>query len=536
MFRSLTIGIAVLGFAAHAGWARVSRRARASLPAHLRRSLESLGPPFVKLGQALSLRREQLPDDFVAALQGLQDRVVAFPGNQAREEIERALAKPMESVFAAFDEIPFAAASIAQVHRARLHDGHEVAVKVLRPAIRTRIDVDMRLLVAALRALGALIPAIRRFGAAGLAREIWARMRNEADLRREAANVRRFADAWRDQPLAYVPDVHEALCTETVMVQEFSHGRRIDDPALRPEGPRLARALIELYLQQLFVTGVFHGDPHPGNLFVTADGRLCFHDFGVVGELNPAMRRQLAVFMIALSTQDEQWLLDAAADLGLLGPRIDRRDAREEIGAILAEYAGRRLGDWSLGEALVRIMRLGRGTGFALPANLAVLARTAGLLERVLQQLDSRLTVVDALTGADPELLRGLLRPGVDRAATQRLKSEAAMAIRRLPTLVAQWLHRAQRESAGLPVFLRLDAAHDAFGPVYRSLDRLALGLVALGLYIASSLLMQHGAGPQLPGGVPLLAAAGYALALWFTFRIVRGIAAPQRGERSRAG
>jgi ubiquinone biosynthesis protein len=313
------------------------------------------------------------------------------------------------------------------------------------------------------------------------------------------------------------------------MVQAFSHGVRIDDPRMRSQGPRLARALIDLYLHQFFVMGLFHGDPHPGNVFVLDDGRICLHDFGVVGQLSLPMRQRLAGFILALANQDEQWLLDCARDLGVLGRSVDQSLARESIGAILAEYAGKPLSEWSLGDVLVRIMRIGSGAGLALPTNLAILARTAALIEQVLRKLDRNLTVVDALAHASPELLKRLFVFRPDQGSVLRLKSEAAATVQQLPAMLAQWLHRAQHDGAGLPISLRIDTLHTAGRRAGRSIDRLALALVALGLYIAGSLLMQHSLGPRIFGELPLLAAIGYALALWFTVRIVRGISAADR-------
>lgn len=533
MLRLIVIGFAVLDLLTRAGWARFSRRARDSLPQHLRQTLERLGPPFVKLGQALSLRRDLLPDDIVDALQQLQDHVAPFPGADARREIERELGRPIEETFGAFDQTPFAAASIAQVHRARLHDGREVIIKVRRPGIRHEIDRDMRLLVTVLRICGVIVPAVKKYDIVSLAREIWARMQIETDLHQEALNVRRFVEGFHDQPQVLVPDVEEALCTQAILVQAFSHGRRIDDPALRSDGPRLARALVDLYLHQFFVMGVFHGDPHPGNLFVLADGRLCFHDFGVVGQLTPPMRQRLAAFMLALAHQDDEWLVDAASDLGVLSPSVNRRLARESIGAILAEYAGRPLNDWSLGDVLVCIMRLGRGTGIAMPTNLAILARAALLIEQVLRQLDRSLTVIDALAHADPQWLKRLFSARPDPGALLRLKSEASTAAQQLPTLAAQWLYRAQRNGGRIPISLRIDTLNTASRRFGRSTDRLALALVTLGLYVAASLLTQHSIGPRIFGGFPLYAAIGYGLALWLTLRIMRGIAAAERGAEA---
>jgi ubiquinone biosynthesis protein len=162
--------------------------------------------------------------------------------------MKSSVSSPAPSV--TYSRSSLAAASIAQVHRARLQDGREVIVKVRRPGIRAAIDRDMKLLVVILRVLASFVPALRKYDALSLAREIWSRLQTETDFRQEAINVRRFVEEFRDQPVVYVPDVEEALCTEAVLVQAFSHGRRIDDPAFAADGPRLAKALVDLYLHQ----------------------------------------------------------------------------------------------------------------------------------------------------------------------------------------------------------------------------------------------------------------------------------------------
>lgn len=529
MRRLFVIGWAVSALLAYAAWARLSHRARAKVPMRLRRTLERLGPPFIKLGQALSLRRDLLPDDITAELQRLQDAVEPFSTTLARKEIEGSLGKPLTEIFGSFEDTPFAAASIAQVHRARLPDGREVIVKVRRPGIRAAIDRDMRLLVAVLRVLEKWIPAIRSYDPESLAREIWARMQIETDLHREALNVRRFVEGLRERPEAWVPDVVEELCTESILVQEFSHGCRIDDPKLAPQGPRLAQALVALYVHQFFVMGVFHGDPHPGNLFVLADGRLCFHDFGVVGELSRTMRRQLAVFLLALADQDEDWLIDAATDLGLLSPTVDRGLAHQRVSAVLAEYASRPLSDWSLGDVLVRLMRLGRASGIAIHTRLAILARAGLLIEQVLRGLDRNITVVGALAHAAPGVMERLLASEPEQSALLRLESETSSVVQRLPGLAAHWLRYVRGEGGRAPVSLHVGSSNGIPRPPEPNVDRVALALVTLGIYVASALLALSGGGPRALGGIPILAAIGFALALWLTLRIGRGITAAER-------
>lgn len=282
-------------------------------------SLESLGTTFIKFGQALSIRRDILPDDYVVALQKLQDHVSPFPTSVAVQEIEHGLGKPLAELFAEFEETPLAAASVAQVHAAHLRDGRSVIIKVRRPGLKRQINQDMRSLFWLARVATVIIPRLRHYQPLRIVREIWTNLLKEIDFCREARSIRHFVTAFADWPALKIPDVVDDLVSETVIVQERSSGMRIDDASLKSTGPRLAGNFVDAYLHQIFVLGVFHGDPHPGNLLVTEDGRLCLHDFGIVGFLDRAMRRKLAAFALAFVRQDADWLLEAAIDLGILG-------------------------------------------------------------------------------------------------------------------------------------------------------------------------------------------------------------------------
>jgi ubiquinone biosynthesis protein len=400
-----------------------------------------------------------------------------------------------------------------------------VIVTVRRRNIVRRIDRDLGALRIVVRLLLLLAPRQRRFQPARLIDELWANLRRETDFRQEARNVRRFAEAFRDWETIYVPGVIDELYSEGVLVQEMSHGRTIDDPRLPGDGSRLAQLLVDLYLHQFFVVGLFHGDPHPGNLFVMADGRICFHDFGLVGFLDRPTRRSLAIFLQAFVHQDAAWTLDAAIDLGVLGGEMDRSEFQRGIGEILADYATLPLKDWSLAEAFLRVARLGQGSNFTIPHNLVVLMRTLFLIENLLRTLDPQFRVLDSLLEHGREKVGSSLSESSAPAALARLKHEAALTLENLPTLVGAWLHKAQREVGGIPVTIKVDGLETASRRFDRTGNRLALALVTLGLYVAASLLMQHSIGPRLLGDLPLLAALGYALALWFTFRLAAGIA-----------
>lgn len=521
ILRALRIGGAAAALLWGAAADRLQPPRRRNFPARLRRTLERLGPTFVKLGQALSQRRDVLPPRWTQELAHLRDDAAPFPAETAATATAAALGAPVDTLFASFDAEPLAAASVAQVHKARLHDGRAVIVKILRPGVRAQIDRDMRILVRVAAVATATIPLLRRRRAIELMREIWRNLRRETDLREEARNVRRFARAFEGSPTIFIPDVVDALTTETVLVQEMSHGRLIGDPTIEPQANALSRAFIDFYLRQFFVLGVFHADPHPGNIFVMDDGRLCFHDFGAVGVLDGRARRALLAFVQAFAGQDADWLTDAAFDLGLLSPTADRQAVARGVEAILADLQGAPLQDWSIAALMMSIARLGGGDTLVLPPHLAALVRTVFTAEGTLRALNPGLDVVQALNESGQELLASGAVGADPSGKLRRLKWEAAVAARDLPDLASQLLRRGAR-AGGLSV--RFPDVSNAAGRMGRAADRIAIALVALGLYIAASLLMQHSIGPRILGDLPLFAAVGYVLALWFTFRLVRSI------------
>lgn len=524
--RFIRISWAAAGLLALALRERLTKTAprESALPHRLRDTLASLGGTFVKLGQALSLRRDLLPDSYLLALRDLQDQAGAFPSDLAREEIERGLGRRIEQVFSTLEAEPFAAASIAQVHRAKLHDGRAVIVKVRRPAIRSQIDRDMRNLIRVVRLVVIVVPGLARFQPENVAREIWANLRRETDLNLEARNIRRFLEAFKGRKDVYIPAAINEMCSEAVLVQEFSHGQSINDPAIASDGPRLAGVLVEFYLQQFFTVGLFHGDPHPGNLFVMEDGRICFHDFGLVGFLDRRTRRSLGMFLQGFVHQDAAWMLDAAVDLGLFAGPLDRAALIRGIEEILADYVALPLKDWSIAEAFLRVMRLGSGKHVTVPYNLVVLMRTLFLVEHAIRTLDPAFNVLETLLSRGAATLKELVRLSPDTASMARFGAQMALTAQDLPVLVATWLHKAQQEGGAPRLDLHIPEVLDIEKHVDRGANRLALAAVALGLYIAGSLLMQHSLGPRIFGELPLLGLLAYALALWLSFRLLRAI------------
>lgn len=524
LLRLIRIAFEAMRFAIGSLLARLHlTRSRLTPPERLCLALAGLGTTFIKFGQALSMRQDLLPDEYVVALRTLQENVAPFPTEEAIREIEGGLGRPIDELFVRFDGKPVAAASIAQVHLAELPDGRSVVVKVRRIGIETQIDTDMRALMMAVRIAQALAPRLAHYHPQLIVGEIWSNLLKEIDFYQEARNIRRFVAAFADWPSIEIPDVVAGLVSKTIIVQERSGGRRIDDPSLRAEGPRLAQNFVDAYLHQIFVLGVFHGDPHPGNLFIAADGKICFHDFGLVGFLDRATRRKLAAFTSAFIRQDADWLLDAAIDLGIIGGEMNRAEFRRGLAEIIADYAALPLKEWSLAEAFVRVTRLGQAQNVFVPYDLLVLMRATANAEHVVRTLDPDFQLLESLQRKGPEMLKAAMEQADLHGALDRLKLDTLTAAQDLPVVVGSWIRRMTREGEGLGLNLRIHGLDQLEARFERSSNRVALALVTLGLYIAGSLLMQHSLGPRVYE-VPLLAALAYALALWFTFKLARGI------------
>jgi len=410
--RGIQIVVAALGFGL--AWWRLRKTTPSVLAERLRETLEGLGTTFVKLGQGLSLRRDMLPDAYRVVLEDLHNRVPPFSSQLAEAAIKDAFGQPAATLFARFDAIPFAAASVAQVHRARTHDGQEAVVKVRRPGVVSQVKTDLLLLRLLVRILLPVWPQLRRQQPLALIDELGMQLLAEIDLDHEARNMRRLQSAIAGLPGVMMPRVVEPYVSPNVLVQEYSSGVVVTDFAGSDRGRAIADQLFNAYLHLLFVRGVYHADPHPGNLFAMADGRLRLHDFGSIGYLDPKARLALARMIAAVPYADADEVLDSALLLGFIVAPVDRREYTRAIGEILDKLESLPVTEWSLAEMVWRISSLGGGERFRLPRHLLVLIRTLFLVENTIRQLDPEFNLLGSF-----ELHRETLAASLSKEASR---------------------------------------------------------------------------------------------------------------------
>ncbi|MGH8305432.1 MAG: ubiquinone biosynthesis regulatory protein kinase UbiB, partial [Steroidobacteraceae bacterium] len=360
------------------------RRRGGPRAARLRLALEELGPIFVKFGQAVSTRRDLLPPDIADELAKLQDRVPPFAGSLARELIERAYERPVGQVFSTFDETPLAAASIAQVHPARLPGGEEVVVKVLRPGMRVLIERDLEVMEALAELADRYWGEGRRLRPRELVAEYRKTVLDELDLMREAANASQLKRNFAGTDLLYVPEVYWDYCRADVMVMERIHGVPISDRTrLEAAGTnirQLAENGVRIFFTQVFRHNFFHADMHPGNIFVLIDDplrpRYAAVDFGIVGTLEPRDQRYLAENFLAVFDRDYRRVAQLHLESGWVPPgaRIDEMESA--VRTVCEPIFDRPLKDISFGHILLRLFEMSRRFNVQIQPQLMLLQKT----------------------------------------------------------------------------------------------------------------------------------------------------------------
>ncbi len=493
-------------------WEHADELARLAPPVQVRRALEELGPTFVKLGQILAGRADLFGPEWIAEFTRLHSRVPAVPLVQLRAQLREDLGGEPENVFEHFETEPLAAASIAQVHRARLHDGSEVVLKIRRPGIREVIDADLRLLERLAPLAEAEWPALKPYRPRRLVQQFGQSLRRELDLAGECRTAERIAANLAAMPEIVIPRVHWAWTCERLNVQDHIDGIPGEDlEAVSRAGldrQLLARRGAHAVLKMIVEDGLFHADPHPGNVFYLPGNRIAFIDFGMVGRVSPRRREQLLQLLLGLVERRPAAVVDVLLDWTGEQAVTELATLEDEIEAFVDQHHGIALAQLNLGQMLADVTGILRQHRLALPADLALLIKAFISLEGMGRGLDPGFHMA---TEALP-LLRRMVRARYQpRAMAQRgwmaLRQALALA-GRLPGDLSQLLRRAR--DGRVQVAIEIAHLKHVGDQIDRAANRLALALVVAALIIGSSIVMTVGGGPTLLG-LPAFGLLGFA-------------------------
>ena len=458
-------------------------------PKAVRETFEELGLTFIKFGQVLALRRDLLPDAYVDELELLHDQLPAMSIDVVRATVESELGAPLTELFSSFSEVPLAAATIAQVHEATMQDGRRVAVKVQRPGLKAMIATDIAAMTY-LVALGeSLLPRLRALDLPVVVREFAKSLNRETDFSREARSITLFRSALADVTDLWIPDVVSKCSGRTVLTMEYSPGERVDLYAkLHPEAmPQSINTLVKLMLHTIFEEGLFHADPHPGNVFVLPDGRLSLIDFGMTGDLDEQMRESLALLLEAVVKGDARAATEAYLEMTSASENVNRAALLVDIKAALYEIHRRDLADVSIGDAFEALLRAGSRNGAHNPSEFFLLTRAFVILESMMHQLAPHHNYMESFREEIARLTTKHFSLGRIKDKTTTLAREMERLIRDAPGDTRRVLRHIAEGNLGRVQAPALEALG---GRLSRNLERLSRAIALAALVVGGSMLL----------------------------------------------
>lgn len=498
-------------------------------PKEVRETFEELGLTFLKFGQVLAMRRDLLPDSYINELEQLHDQLPALGIDAVRATVESELGAPLTELFESFSETPLAAATIAQVHEAILKDGRHVAVKVQRPNLEEMISTDIAALTYLVTLGESLFPRLRALDLPVLVSEFSNSLNRETDFNHEARSIMLFRTALADVPGLWIPDVVSECSSGSVLTMDFSDGERVDLYAKQhpEEMPRLINTLVRLTLQTIFEEGLFHADPHPGNVLVMPDGQLSLLDFGMTGELDEPMRESLTLLLEAVVKGDSRAATDAYLEMAPQGSeKVNRAALLLDIKAVLYDIHRSDLAEVSIGDSFDSLLRAGSRHGVHNPGEFFLLTRTFVILESMIRELDpdhdylkSFREEIARLTAKHFSLERVKEKTGKLARDMERLFSDGPGDIRR-------GLRRIAEGNIGR---LQAPAIEALGGRISRILERLTVAMAAAALVIGGSMLVNA----PLPGWHHILGETMVYTGIFGTFIVWIGALRRDQGRGS---
>ena len=503
----------------------------------IRRVLEELGPSFIKLGQLMSTRADIFPPEYIQEFKKLQDRVPPIPYDQIKKVIEDDLTRPLDEIFESFAKESLAAASVAQVHLAELKHGKKVAVKVIRPGIHKKIREDIRLMYYFAEKIENAFEIGRVIGAVNLVKEFERNIFRELDMFTEAGNIERFAENFSNTDELYIPRVHWNLTSRSVLVMEHIEGIKMDQVAeIEAQGidpKEIAMIGLRSFSRQLMEFGLFHADPHPGNVIVMFDGRVSLVDFGITGYLDEETMMQIANIFLGYAEHDYDMIMEALEEAGLIDSQaMDLDDFRIDLKDISEPFYGRTLQTISVKDVNDQIMQLVLQYHIRLPRNLLLLLKTFIQTEALGKILGSDASLLEVTR----PYARKLLQRGYDAHKMIRNIGKEARTLGGFMKMMPKAIFDVLKTTASGRH--RLELVHSGFEQIdtkiEKGINRLTVGIVIAASLIAASLILNSSQtviefsvnvlGIHKISITALLGLTGYTLATFLGFWLIISI------------
>ncbi|PYS80726.1 MAG: ABC transporter [Acidobacteria bacterium] len=455
--------------------------------------IERMGPTFIKLAQLMSTRADLLPQAYIDALTRLQDKVGPFPFTEVEQIVNTELGVRISKAFADFDSQPMAAASLGQVHRALMRDGRDVVVKVQRPGIREEMSKDLEVLGEIASFLDAHTEAGRKYEFTPLLEEFRKSLLHELDYRLEARNLAVFADNLRDFERIVVPQHVEDYTTSRVLTMEYVRGKKITSLSplakIELDGYQLAEHLFQAYMQQILVDGFFHADPHPGNVFLTDDGRVALIDLGMVARVSPRFQENLIQLLLSISEGRGDETADMTIKMGEPKLNFDEKSFRRSVSDLVLQSQNAQLENIDAGRVVLRITQISGDCNFRLPPDFTMIAKTLLNLDQVVHTLDPKFDPNFAIRNYANVIMQRRMQKALSAGNLYGTVLELKDFAQKFPSRINQLVDTLTNR--GIKIEVDAIDERSLLASLHKIANRITIGLLLAALIVGAALMMR---------------------------------------------